>query len=33
METIFLSVTTTGLLIVIYVDTVQKRRKFLNAGK
>ena len=33
METIFLGVMVTGLLIVFSVDTAQKRREFLSKGK
>lgn len=33
METIFLGVTVTGLLVVFSVDAVQKRCKFLSTGK
>lgn len=33
MEAIFLGAMVTGLMIVVSVDAVQKRRKYLNSGK
>jgi len=33
MEMIFLGMVVTGLLIILSVDTVQKRRDFLSRGK